>query len=79
MDTSFFQEELRANMPKYQKSAPVLDQMMVSNPVLTNTPMPQGGPMQAGMPMNMGGMNMGMNMGMGMGGPNMMPGMWALS
>ncbi|XP_059160378.1 BUB3-interacting and GLEBS motif-containing protein ZNF207-like [Physella acuta] len=53
-------EELRANMPKYQKSSPMLDQCV------------NNGPMQPNVPMNMG--NMGMN-GMGMGGPNMMPGM----
>ncbi|RUS74400.1 hypothetical protein EGW08_017835 [Elysia chlorotica] len=64
-------EEIRANMPKYQKaeveSGSANGQMMG-----VPTSMGQANNMQAGM--NMGGMpNMGMNMGMGMGGPNMMP------
>lgn len=60
-------EEIRANMPQYQKA-------MVGQPVeasSTGQMMGQANNMQAGM--SMGGMpNMGMNVGMGMGGPNMM-------
>ncbi|KAH9495322.1 hypothetical protein Btru_018874 [Bulinus truncatus] len=55
-------EELRANMPKYQKSSQMLDQNITG-----------GSPMAPGGPGPMGGMNMGMSMGMG--GPNMMQGM----